>query len=162
MDARKEAVWKMIAPVFDKKEFGEEADKINPEILFFIFLLNGELPAGKKIIINGASSYSIDFTIPRLNLLAAESLIQRFLRKYELETLVALGICPEWGDGELSGFHIELEDKIKERPRRWGMAYKRNPDGELFLREGKPVEERIAYEVSIERVKKAMGGQPRI
>lgn len=171
MIPKKKIVWRLLEPFFKKEEFGKDADKMGIEILMLIRRIRQELPAPRKIIINCAyedrpgghgRGDALDFRIPGWDLLAAESFLQGFFRKYDIENLVAFGIYPEWGNGERPGFHIETEHKIRERPRRWGGIYKRNADNSIFLRDGAPVPEYIAYGSSIEKIKKSTGGELRV
>jgi len=158
-------IWNAIAPFFTPEEFGDGWEELRPEILIPLFRLRLDLPdAGdSKIIINcgyedrsggHGKGLAVDFRIILKygNFYAACGVVESFLKKYGLEHLVALGIYPEWGDGKRPGFHLEAEEIRRESPRRWGARYKRDTDGALFLRDGKAVQEYIAYESCLKNI----------
>lgn len=161
-----EIIWRTINPLFTKEEFGDGWENLRPKIIVPLFHLRESLPDGYKIIINCAyedrpgghgKGLAIDFRIVaarETSFSACVGLVESFLRQHDLENFMALGIYPEWGNGERPGFHLEAEEEERERPRRWGAKYKRDTDGELFLRDGMPVQEYIAYDASL----KSIGG----
>ncbi len=156
-----EIIWKTIAPTLTPDDFGEGWEELRPEILIPAAHFASTLPDGHKIIIAGghhaADGMAVHFRISSRNSLftAHIGLVESFLRRHDLENLMAIGIYPEWDKGNHPGFHFEAERERRDVPRRWGGRYKRNEDGTLFLREGQPVEERVAWETAL---KTAGGG----
>jgi|GEM_PF-4902688 len=161
-----EIIWQTIAPFFNKNEFGEGWENLRPEILVPLFHFRQTLPEGHKIIINCAyedrpgghgKGLAIDFRIhnQQINFASHVGLLESFLRRHDLEKHVALGIYPEWGNGQRPGFHLEAEEKPFNSPRRWGAKYERNEKGEPVRQGGQFVQKYIGYA----EAKKLIGGQ---
>jgi hypothetical protein len=155
-------IWKLLKPYFKRSEKWGDPDKMNLETLFLMFRLRISLPPGWVIIINcgyedrhggHGRGDAIDFRIVKIgskearkDFLQAEKMLQEFLDKFDLQDKVALGIYPEWGGGKRPGFHIEIERKDVDHPRRWGARY--------IFEKGKQKQEYIAYDLSLEEAKK--------
>lgn len=168
----KDVIWKTIAPEFKVEEFGEGWEKLESEILVLIYGLRRFLPDGARILINCAyedrkgghgKGRALDFRIVGMHgYTACINVIEAYLRTKKLENLVAFGIYPEWGVelgdkeriGLRPGFHLEAEEERREQPRRWGARYKKNENGTLFLRDGKPVQEYVTYEAAFKSIKR--------
>lgn len=155
-------IWKLLKPFFARKEKWGDPDKMQAEILFFIYRLRASLPAGWVVIINCAyedrsgghgRGDAIDFRIVKIgskevrkDFFKAEKMLQDFLDKHELQASVALGIYSEWGGGKKPGFHIQTERRNVDKPRRWGAKY--------VYEKGKREQKYIAYDLALENSKK--------
>ena len=153
-------IWQLIKPYFSRKENWGDPNKMNAELLFFLYRFRRTFPQDVYMLINCGyeqrenggghpEGRAVDCRIVGCHFEVAEEKLRGFIEKYNLKNHVALGVYPEWGDWARPGFHIEVEDEIKSCGRRWGAEYMRNKDGSLFLKRGKVVQKYIAYDLAL-------------
>lgn len=158
-----EVIWKSLAPIITPEKIGEGWENMRPEILVPLYRVFQELPEYYGLWISGAyregkgahgEGLAVDIELSNGNsketsLKGSINILDGIIKRLEFEKLIALGIYTEGENDRCPGFHLEAEKEERPTPRRWGVRYKRNEDGSLFMRDEKPIKERIAYEAAL-------------
>lgn len=138
-----QAVWELVKPYFNPKENWGNHSKINPVLLWILWEFRKSFPDGGFLNINCGyeerdtggghpEGRAVDFWVKGIDFEVIEEKLQQFLISLNLENWVALGVYPEWGGGKRPGFHLEIENERRDKPRRWGARYKENGNQEYI------------------------------